>query len=85
MPCRLCIEFEQDSSALKNQLEKYIEALDINEKVNDELYLKRLNKCQSCAAMNQGLCRYCGCFVIVRAVKKRMNCPNPNGELWEDF
>lgn len=82
IPCRLCTAFEQDHDALKGQLHTYIASLSSEQKVDDQLYQQRLEKCETCEAMHQGLCQYCGCFVIVRAVKKRMTCPNPTGRLW---
>ncbi len=82
IPCRLCTDFEQEGEALRDQLVKYISSLSVEDKVDDLLYQERLEICETCEAMNQGLCKYCGCFVIVRAVKKKMSCPNPKGRLW---
>jgi len=74
--------FEQDSGVLKSQLQTYIESISVEEKVEAVQYQQRLKKCETCEALHQGLCKYCGCFVIVRAIKKQMTCPNPKGRLW---
>lgn len=74
--------FEQDSGVLKSQLQTYIESISVEERVEAVQYQQRLEKCETCEALHQGLCKYCGCFVIVRAIKKQMTCPNPKGRLW---
>jgi len=81
-PCRLCYDFEQDAIALKSQIEKYIASIHPEDKVKDEIYQQRLSHCDTCEALSKGLCRYCGCFVVVRAIKTKMECPNPTENRW---
>lgn len=82
MPCRLCMAFEQDGDMLRAQLLSYIDSLDPEQKADDALYRQRLAQCEVCEAMHQGLCKYCGCFAIVRAVKKQLSCPKPGRAMW---
>jgi hypothetical protein len=82
IPCRICMEFEQDGDVLRTHIEKYLRTLSEEEKIDEASYFNRLSLCEKCEALNQGLCKYCGCFVIVRAIKKRLNCPYPEGKRW---
>lgn len=82
IPCRLCLEFGRDQEALQSQIYKYLASLKADERVDDISYENRLIQCETCKAHHQGLCRYCGCFVVVRAAKKIMSCPNPDGNRW---
>lgn len=83
IPCRLCMEFGQDQEALQAQIVKYLDSLKAEERTVEEVYEQRLRHCENCADHRQGLCRYCGCFVVVRAAKKHLHCPHPDGNLWK--
>lgn len=83
IPCRLCMEFGQDQEALQNQIFKYLDSLNDDDRTDDDHYEKRLKHCDACVDHRQGLCRYCGCFVVVRAAKKQMSCPHPDGDRWK--
>lgn len=80
--CRLCTAFATESELLKEKLLTYISMLGEEEKADSALYAIRIEKCEKCKAMQQGVCSYCGCFVIVRAAKKQMSCPYPSGRKW---
>jgi len=80
--CKRCKAFEQDEEHLLSSLTEYIESLDKDTKVSQELYEKRLTACESCSSLGNGLCRFCGCFVMVRAIKKTIICPHPEGKKW---
>lgn len=82
IPCRLCTAFEQEGEVLMEQIQKYLCSISDELKVEEELYHKRLEKCDTCEAMHGGLCKYCGCFVVVRAIKKQLSCPHPGGSCW---
>lgn len=81
--CKRCQLFEQDEGELLSTLKAYIASLDEEDKVPQEVYEKRLSKCEGCDSLGNGMCEFCGCFVIVRAIKKIMSCPHPRGERWE--
>ncbi|WP_069999216.1 DUF6171 family protein [Cellulosilyticum sp. I15G10I2] len=80
--CKRCKVFEQDEEQLLSTLKTYRDSLSEEERVPQEIYEQRLAICESCESLTNGLCGFCGCFVIVRAIKKRMNCPHPKGEKW---
>lgn len=82
IPCRLCTSFEAENESLKDKLAIYVNQLKEDERADDILYAKRIQVCDTCDANRQGLCGFCGCFVIVRAAKKQTYCPHPCGRQW---
>jgi len=82
--CRRCSDedialFEQ----VMAQMPEYIKAVGENIKVADEEYRARLEHCYECEGLAGGtMCRYCGCFVQMRAIKKHMHCPSPLDKKW---
>jgi len=84
--CRKCsIEdialFEQ----MRAQMPEYIKTVGEALRVSDEEYKKRLELCSECEGLAGGLiCRHCGCFVQMRALKNNSHCPNPSasGRSW---
>lgn len=51
--------------------------------VEDELYIKRLDKCNSCPSLLYGhTCGHCGCFVQFRAKLAYKTCPSHDGAKW---
>lgn len=83
MYCRKCHEYELDGSLPKN-MEQYVENIDPLIKTNVSVYEKRLEICENCSFLMNGMCRHCGCFVLVRAAKKNLRCPKPGEDCWED-
>lgn len=57
-------------------LQKYIARLDDELKVEEEEYERRLNICQKCEYLLNGMCGKCGCFVELRALLKKNGCPD---------
>ena len=80
--CKKCFEFEDDEIELKESIRRYIQNIPQEERVKDTVYEKRLQICENCSNMVNGMCRYCGCFVVIRAVKKKLLCPNPESNKW---
>lgn len=72
----------QNNDELYENLMSYIESLDEAIKVEEKIYHKRLNKCSECNALVNGMCRYCGCFVLARAIKNTLSCPYPGNSKW---
>ena len=64
-----------DEGEYFTDLRKYIAQIDKDLKVEDEEYQDRLAKCKECDNLLSGMCRICGCFVEMRAVKKKNHCP----------
>lgn len=58
------------------KLQDYIDRIPEEEKVSEEEHERRLLICDSCSDLRDGLCRQCGCYVAVRAVRKTGYCPH---------
>ena len=84
--CKRCsmedmLAFEQ----IKEQLPEYIKIKMIDEdtRVTDEEYKSRLEICFECEGLVGGvMCKYCGCFVQMRALSRHRNCPSPLAKNW---
>lgn len=72
--CRKCL-FNQDSGELYQSIQELIAALPQEEKADPAEYTGRLEVCQGCEKLQNGMCLSCGCFVQVRAAKKQEGCP----------
>ncbi len=74
--CKRCLTREMAGSEEYFQnLQDYIENLDAEKKVDQQLYEQRLGVCKDCENLFQGMCRHCGCYVELRAVLKVNACP----------
>lgn len=82
--CRGCLHkeigtFEEVSASIDN----YISMMDEDICVTSEIYESRLDSCFSCDSLyGRATCRYCGCFVRIRARLKDQTCPCPGGSRW---
>lgn len=72
--CRKCL-LNQDSGELYQSIQELIAALPEEEKAAEQEYRRRLALCEGCDKLQNGMCLSCGCFVQVRAAKKRESCP----------
>ena len=80
--CKRCLLFSETDQGIQKTIEDYIAALDDEQKVEEKTYNKRLNECEICDALHGGMCKYCGCFVVIRAIKKKQKCPYPKKQKW---
>lgn len=80
--CRRCLLFSETDEKLYDTIKGYIDSLEEEQKVDELAYQERLSKCENCEALMNGICKYCGCFVVVRAVKKNQSCPYPCQSKW---
>lgn len=64
------------------QIDTYIKGLDPEIVCSQDVYEERLQACRGCEALHKGLCKYCGCFVMVRARKEAQTCPYPGNSKW---
>ena len=65
------------------KMHDFIGTIESDQRVTDELYNKRLAECDSCAGLYyESTCRYCGCFVQMRALRINTGCPHPAGSRW---
>lgn len=60
---------------------EYIQLIPEEKKTEETLYRKRLETCENCDCLVNGMCSKCGCFVEVRAAYKHNRCPHEN-KLW---
>lgn len=66
------------------RMNEYMLMLDEADCVTEDVYQKRLNTCDSCTGLYYGTtCRYCGCFVQMRAKRKDRYCPYPGEDKWK--
>lgn len=73
--CRRCLLKDLSKDEYFASIYEYIESLSEEEKAPKAEYEARLEKCKGCDYLVNGMCRHCGCFVEVRAIKKNMHCP----------
>lgn len=73
--CRKCLVRDLAEKADYSNMFTYITQLDEEIKVETRLYEERLEKCKQCDALISGICKYCGCFVEMRAAVKMNYCP----------
>lgn len=67
---------ETDAAGLDALIEEWIGALDARERAEEPLTRARLEACRACAHLAGGTCALCGCYVRLRAAKKRQRCPD---------
>ncbi len=71
---------------VKSNMAEYIKTIEPDLRTDHELYSKRLAQCSSCPGLYyESTCRYCGCFVQMRALRRAVDCPNPEGSKWQDL
>lgn len=73
--CRKCLAPETSEKEFFDRLEEIIEGFDEEEKVPKEVYQQRMDACASCERLLAGMCRICGCYVMLRASLRRNACP----------
>ena len=68
---------------VKSQIPLYIAGISEDIRVSDGEYKARLELCFECEGLTGGvMCKYCGCFVQMRALNKNRDCPSPIGKKW---
>lgn len=72
--CRKCMipDFVEDKEGF---LRKWLEQMPEEERALDEVYDMRLKKCGGCEFLYNGMCRLCGCFIVIRAAGQKSYCP----------
>ena len=74
--CKKCLLYEMPDAERYQGMYDYINNLDDDLKVSQELYQQRLAICRECEQLLEGMCRICGCYVEMRAVMKGKMCPD---------
>lgn len=82
--CKRCsmeelLSFEE----IKAKIPDFLATVDEDLRVSDEEYEARLNCCFECEGLVFGVtCKYCGCFVQMRAFNRLRHCPSPINKNW---
>ncbi len=72
--CKRCLIDELDFDEVYEDIKQYIKEFPADKRVSQEEYSQRLAICKECDELENGICRKCGCFVELRALKKGMYC-----------
>lgn len=82
--CKRCsMEELLSAEEIKARIPEYLETLDEDARTDAGEYADRLELCSECEGLVFGVtCKYCGCFVQMRALNKNRSCPNPSEKLW---
>jgi len=78
--CKRCLLHEMNDSEYAKNIYDYIASIPDDIKTGAELLQERLELCRACDALVNGMCKFCGCFVEVRAAKKSQTCPHPEAK-----
>ena len=65
-----------EEGELQRLIEERIALLSEDEKAEEDVRKMRLSLCRECDFLMNGTCGLCGCYVELRAAKKRMACPH---------
>lgn len=74
--CKRCLLSEIDVEKYAETVEAYIKSLPEEMKADDGEYSRRISVCRTCDMLVEGMCRECGCYVEIRAIKKNARCPS---------
>lgn len=72
--CKRCLLKEMNAEEYFNTIQEYLEAIPVEEKASEDVYMQRLDSCKQCEGLINGMCKFCGCFVELRAAKLRQHC-----------
>ena len=78
--CKKCMLYELADKAAYESVKSYIDALPPGQRVDDKEYFRRLELCRNCDMFLAAMCRKCGCYVEVRAIRPDMHCPKTKAE-----
>lgn len=74
--CRRCLLEDMPSqAALAKSVRELVEMLPEEIKAPLEVIQNRLRTCRQCDHLLDGMCVLCGCYVELRAAKKKLKCP----------
>lgn len=76
LDCKKCIQQEFTNKEYYKSVSVYISNIPMELKTTDDVYAYRLEQCDKCKYIINGLCRLCGCFVAIRAASVHNYCPD---------
>ena len=75
--CRRCLlEDMPDQAALAESVRELVSLLPEHLRAPEEITAARLETCKQCDRLTDGMCVLCGCYVQLRAAKKKLGCPD---------
>ena len=74
-PCRCLIGEMPDQEELAKIIRERIETIPEEERTPEGEYTFRLSACRACSRLQSGTCALCGCYVEIRAARKKQRCP----------
>ena len=80
--CKKCLLNEAGESKSLKLVEDYLNSLEQELKVTQDIYSKRLSMCKACDNLISGMCIKCGCYVEIRAALKDKSCPDYDNKKW---
>ena len=83
--CKKCLLLEAGENVTHSEIINYIQSLDKQLLVSDDVYNDRLGNCKKCENLISGMCLKCGCYVEVRAALKENDCPDYNNRRWNKY
>ncbi|MCM1022995.1 MAG: DUF6171 family protein [Prevotella sp.] len=82
--CRKCLLSQTDKTAVWEEIRGLINVVPEERRVSEKVYSMRLAACADCPELADGVCAKCGCYAELRAVYRRMYCPDEE-DRWENF
>ena len=73
-PCIKCLLAELDYDEYTQSLLDYIKSVPEDRRADEATYQARLELCRSCESLVSGMCKECGCYVELRALKPGAQC-----------
>ncbi|MCL2405142.1 MAG: DUF6171 family protein [Defluviitaleaceae bacterium] len=67
---------ETQDTDIAAHIYSYIASIPEDIKASAALIQQRLDSCRACDNLANGMCKICGCYVEVRAVKSGQSCPD---------
>lgn len=74
--CKRCLIEDLVRDSYTETLLEYIKNYPEEKRVDGKTYESRLAICKNCRHLQNATCRKCGCFVQLRALKPKMECPS---------
>ena len=68
-----------EGEALAALIKQWIDAIPDERRTDPDIYRERLERCNACPRLSDGLCALCGCYVEYRAAQMTQRCPDVPG------
>lgn len=79
-PCRCLAAEMPGGEELAALIRERIGEIPEEERAGEEIRQQRLDRCRACDALGNGTCGLCGCYIEIRAARKRQHCPKVPAE-----